>query len=533
METYYGSIFNEVFGPIMVGTSSSHTAGPHRIGAIARMLFHEELQSVRISFDPESSYASYYKLQWSDRGFTAGLLGIPIDSEKVTDALEIAEEKGVELQFVKEPKDNKEPDYALLELNGREGGHLTLGTLSLGGAAIEIIEIDGCPIKIKGDFNVAFFYLENDCSIDAMKNKVQETVADEVQFQETGCSDRKIVYMQTRAFLTEEQLEELSGIDGVKKVRYSEHVLPVLSKFQYENIPFRTASEALEYGKDQNLSAGELGIRYEMARSGYSREKVMNIMKNIVDVMRSSIRRGLENATDEKVGGLYKLNAREMYENVTKKKKKMVDLGILSEVVAVAIGVPETIEIERPGTVVASPTIGSVGIIPASVVYLGDRLGFSEEEIVKAMFAAGSVGIFVAHQATFGGEVAGCQAECGSAGAMAAAGVVEMMDGTAEQAYMAATITIQNVLGQICDAVSVGYEPCNSRNAMAAANALSTANMVLCGYGVKIPLDETIETMNRVGSQLPTCLKGTYGGLCCTPTGQKIAFICENKGEKQ
>lgn len=533
MENYYSSIFNEVFGPIMVGTSSSHTAGPHRIGAMARMLFGEKMKRVRISFDPDSSYAAYYQLQWSDRGFTAGLLGIPIDSERIADALLIAKEKSVEMEFVKEPKENKEPDYALMEMEGVNGGRLTLGTVSLGGGSIELIEMDGFPIQVKGDFNVAFFYLDSEADTDAVKKKISEVIQDEVRFQSSNHLGKIMLYGETRAFLKDQQIQELSQIAHVEKVRYSEHVLPVLSRFQYEDIPFRTATEALKYAKDQKLGAGELGIRYEMARSGYSRKDVFDIMKNIIRVMRSSIQRGIGNDSGEKVGGLYQLNAHDMYESVTKKKKKIVNIGILSEIVSVAIGVSETIEVERPGTVVASPTIGSVGIIPASVVYLGDQLGLDEDEIAKAMFAAGSVGVFVAHQATFGGEVAGCQAECGSAGAMAAAGVVEMMGGTAEQAYMAATISLQNVLGQICDAVSVGYEPCNARNAMAAANALSTANMVLCGYRVKIPLDETIETMNRVGGQLPACLKGTYGGLCCTPTGKKIADFCENHTEAE
>ena len=106
METYYSSIFNEVFGPVMVGTSSSHTAGPYRIGAMARMLLKILLKRTN-SFDPNSSYASYYKLQWSDRGFVAGLLGLAIDSEDMTDSLKIAEEKGVAIDFVIEEKDNK------------------------------------------------------------------------------------------------------------------------------------------------------------------------------------------------------------------------------------------------------------------------------------------------------------------------------------------------------------------------------------------------------------------------------------------
>lgn len=534
METYYSSIFNEVFGPVMVGTSSSHTAGPYRIGATARMLLKGEIKKARISFDPGSSYASYYKLQWSDRGFTAGLLGIPIDSEGMTDALDIAVSKEVDMQFVIEPKENKEPNYAYLELVSTEGDALVLGTTSVGGGAIEIVEIDGCPILIKGDFNTLFLYINENVDGGQMASGIKELVKEDVRAKESRASGRRILYLETRAELTGEQLDAIRQMEGIENIRYTGHVLPVLSKFQYENIPFRTAKEALEYGEKMEITgAGELGIRYEMARSGYSREQVMDIMKNIVRVMRESVERGIHNMTGEKVGGLYPVKAAEMYRSMREGSIRTVDIGILSEIVCVAIGVLESVEIERPGAVVASPTVGSVGILPAAVVYLGDSLKLSDDEIATAMFAAGSVGTFVAHQATFGGEVAGCQAECGSAGAMAAAGVVEMMGGSAVQAYTAATITLQNILGQICDAVSVGYEPCNARNSLAVANALSTANMVLCGFSVQIPLDETIETMNRVGRQLPTCLKGTYGGLCCTPTGQWIAKVCEGcEGEE-
>lgn len=532
METYYSSIFNEVFGPIMVGTSSSHTAGPYRIGAFARMLLTDEIDTARISFDPGSSYASYYKLQWSDRGFTAGLLGIPIDSEGMTDALDIAVQKGVTMQFVIEPKENKQPNYAELELTARNGDKLFLETTSVGGGAIEIVGIDKCPIMIKGDFNTIFFYLADNAEEDMITAEAEKMIGEETRTRTSAASGQRMLYSETRAALDSEQLMKLANIQGVKQVRYAEHVLPVLSSFKYADIPFRTAKEALEYGETSGVhSAGELGIRYEMARSGYTREQVMDIMKNIVRVMRESVERGIHNMTSEKVGGLYPIKATEMYRNMQENKIKKVDIGILNEIVCVAIGVLESVEIERPGAVVASPTVGSVGILPAAVVYLGDSLNLSDDEIAMAMFAAGSVGTFVAHQATFGGEVAGCQAECGSAGAMAAAGVVEMMGGTAWQAYTAATITLQNILGQICDAVSVGYEPCNARNSLAVANAISTANMVLCGFSVQIPLDETIETMNRVGRQLPTCLKGTYGGLCCTPTGQWIAKVCE--GEDQ
>ena len=526
MEEYYSSIFNEVFGPIMIGTSSSHTAGPYRIGATARMLLGEEVKKARISFDPNSSYGSYYKLQWSDRGFTAGLFGGRIDSEDMTDALTIAKEKGMDIQFIKEPKENKHANYAYIELEGKDGGKLTLDTTSVGGGAIEIIGVDGFSVSIKGDFNSVFLYSDGNVDAKVLEEQIKSVISETFHLKETKTNEAVLYYLETREYMDKPKLQKLLDIPGVVKVRYAEHVLPVLSSFYYENMPFRTAAGALEYGKADKLSAGELGIRYEMARSGYTREQVMDLMKNVIKVMRKSAQRAINNKTDEKIGNLYPIKATDMYRSIKDKTVPMAELGILNELNCVAIGILEVVEQERPEVVVACPTVGSVGIIPAAVVHLGDCIGKSDDEIAMAMFAAGCVGTFVAHQGSFSGEVAGCQAECGSAGAMAAAGVVEMMGGTAKQAFTASAVSLQNILGLICDPVSVGYEPCNARNAMAVSNALSTANIVLNGFSVQIPLDETIVTMNKVGEQLPPCLKGTYGGLACSPTGQKIAEIC-------
>ena len=138
--------------------------------------------------------------------------------------------------------------------------------------------------------------------------------------------------------------------------------------------------------------------------------------------------------------------------------------------------------------------------------------------------AAGLVGAFIANQATFGGEVGACQAENGSASAMAAAGVVQLLNGTVEQSFQAASLAMQNMLGLICDPVAGLTEiPCIGRNVSSATNAIMSAYMVLCGFNPVIPLDETIITMGRVGEQLPEELRCTCrGGLCVSPTGCKI-----------
>ena len=156
-------------------------------------------------------------------------------------------------------------------------------------------------------------------------------------------------------------------------------------------------------------------------------------------------------------------------------------------------------------------------------------MGLSDGEICKGLLAAGLVGAFIANQATFGGEVGACQAENGSASAMAAAGIVQLMHGTAEQGFNAASLAMQNMLGLICDPVAGLTEiPCIGRNVSAAANAIMSAYMVLCGFDPVIPLDETIVTMGKVGEQLPDELKCTCrGGLCASPTGCRLGEMAE------
>jgi L-serine dehydratase len=177
------------------------------------------------------------------------------------------------------------------------------------------------------------------------------------------------------------------------------------------------------------------------------------------------------------------------------------------------------------GIIVAAPTAGSCGALPGAVVGAADALGRSESDIARALLAAGMIGVFISAHATFAAELCGCLAECGSGSGMAAAALVALAGGSARQAVDAAAMAIQNVLGLICDPVANRVEvPCLGRNAMAASNALACANMVLAGYEAVVPLDEVIETMDRVGRSLPMELRCTaLGGLAITPTSQAIA----------
>ena len=177
------------------------------------------------------------------------------------------------------------------------------------------------------------------------------------------------------------------------------------------------------------------------------------------------------------------------------------------------------------GRIVAAPTAGSCGILPAAVLTMREEVGASERGCVMSLFTAAGVGLVIERNASLAGAEGGCQAECGSAAAMAAAAVVELADGTPAQAADAVSIAIQSMLGLVCDPVAGLVEvPCVKRNASGVAMALVAAELALAGCGATIPADEAIGAMRRVGRAMPEALRETAeGGLATTPTALGLA----------
>jgi len=176
------------------------------------------------------------------------------------------------------------------------------------------------------------------------------------------------------------------------------------------------------------------------------------------------------------------------------------------------------------GRIVAAPTAGSCGILPGCLISLLEEKNIPEKEIVMSMFTAGAFGMVIANKASIAGAQGGCQAECGSAAAMAAAALVELMGGTPEQCADACAIAIANQLGLVCDPVAGLVEiPCIKRNVSGLVIAFSSADLVLAGIGAKIPADECLDAMRNVGNTMPEALKETAkGGLAATPTGLRL-----------
>src|SRR6056297_1361711 len=283
---------------------------------------------------------------------------------------------------------------------------------------------------------------------------------------------------------------------------------------------FANGKELLGLCDCKRASIGKIMQLREMELSGASVEYVRSEMKNKLDIMRDAAEKGLSSEM-KSVGGLIGGEARRL--NKWNEKGKSVSGTSINKAVARALSVMEVNA--SMGRIVAAPTAGSCGIIPGVVLTAGERLGLTEDELIEGLFAASAIGLIVVQNATVSGAEGGCQAETGTAAAMASAAAVQMAGGTPVMSLHAAAMALKNVLGLICDPIAGLVEsPCQKRNALGVANAMVSADMALAGIESVIPFDEVVEAMYKVGKALPIAFRETaMGGLATTPTGIAIS----------
>jgi len=241
-------------------------------------------------------------------------------------------------------------------------------------------------------------------------------------------------------------------------------------------------------------------------------------MADIIDIMQSAIDTGL--AGTEYVDRILGYQSGNFQTRM--KSQQLIDGGVLNRIILYTTALMESKS--AMGLIVAAPTAGACGGLPGACIGAAREMGLPNKDIARAMLAGGIIGVFISAHATFAAEVGGCQAECGAGSGMAAAALVNLAGGTAQQAVNAASMALQNILGMICDPVAKRVEvPCLGKNVMAAGNALACANMALADYDPVIPLDEVVQTMDAVGRMLPSTLRCTaLGGLSITETSKEI-----------
>jgi L-serine dehydratase len=495
----------DIVGPIMVGPSSSHTAGAVRIGLMAGQLTGYDPLEVRLQF--HGSLAEVYHNHFTDAGVLAGLMGFQVDDERIRHAFDLAKGKGISVKCEKVNIPDAHPSTIIVIQKGRDGASSTVRSKTIGGGNIVVEEINGNLVEMTGDHHEILFVGSNGEKASGLIGpKWNRLIA------------RDGVYTQFRsdAILPEEAKEAIRSLSSIGLALYFR---PIIEGKGFGLDFFDRIEDLIHEAERSRKSVGQTVIQYEEKNTGKDEEWVRLRMQRCLEVMREAGYQGISQI-QKTVGGLVSGDAPRLER--ARAEGRTISGSTLVRATALALGAAEVNA--ALGRVVACPTAGSCGVLGGVVVAIADDRGLPDSKVVGTLFAAAGAGLIIAERSTISGAMGGCQAECGVASAMAAAALVELAGGTPEQLGHAVAISLKNILGLVCDPVAGLVEvPCIKRNAGAVANAFIAADMALSGIRSVIPPDEVILALKEVGELMSPKLRDTLGaGLSKTATAQKI-----------
>lgn len=498
----------------MRGPSSSHTAASWRTAKLCLDILNDPLSKAIIDFDKDGAWAPNYREQGTTIGIEGGLLGIDMSDDQIKNTVQLAKEKGITILYEINSYQTTHVNTFRLALEGISGKKTNVTAISIGGGSFEIQEIDGFKVRMNGGYyelllkGVPKHIILQDVALLCKENK---------GISESFNAEKRLLNIKFSKEISRDVLTAVKQKIPFDEIISIQPVLPIILGNESE-VPFTTIATLLEFAAKEDLDLGALGLLYEKSQSGLADSEVIDKMKSIVGIIESSITTGLEGTRyEDRI-----LPQQSHLIAIAQKKKNILENSIVNSIIANVSAIMESKSAME--VVVANPTAGSCGVVGGVLRAVADDINASNDELIRAYFATGIVGVYFANGPGFSAEEHGCQVECGASAGMAAAGIVQLFGGSAKQGIDAASMAIQNMIGLICDPIADRVEaPCLGKNVSAAVNALSSATMACAGYNALIPLNEVIETISSVSKQMPACNKCTgKGGLAITKTACAI-----------
>lgn len=562
----------DIIGPIMVGPSSSHTAGALRIARMARRLLSAAPAHADITL--YGSFAHTGTGHGTDKALVAGLLGLEADDLRIRDSFFLAKGAGLEFAFTRatdaqaEAAGVEHPNTVDMRIVDADGERIEVRGVSVGGGAAAIRRIDGVDVDISGKrtsvvvsqrdergvlahiarclsdaaVNIAttrmyrtrrgahaYTVMEVDGSVPARAKEAIEQdprvmgvriiPADGPEGGMAG-DGAAVDGRDGAAAAGGEQVGAAAGGMTDRQIEAAEE--------RFARCDFTTGAELLALcGREGCSIAQAMAAREEaLAALDGADAGTDEYLTHVLDVMRASTEKPLREP-EQSIGGLI---GGEAHDSATAcaRPDAVID-GIAADAMVRAMAVLETNACM--GRIVATPTAGSSGVLPGVLFALQNAKGFDDATLRAGALTASAVGYLAARNATVSGAEGGCQAEVGTAAAMAAAAAVEMAGGTPAAALDAASNALCALMGLVCDPVGGLVEiPCQKRNGSAAAVALTCAQIALAGVPNLVPFDETVAAMDAVGRTLPATLRETaLGGIAAAPAA--CAWCAQGCGE--
>ena len=523
----FHTIFNNALAPITPGPSSSNTCGPIRIGRICNRILGGVPAKVRVEYYSGGAFVTTLYGMKSDIAYVNGILGKEQNAPDFKDGYENAEKAGMEISFAMVDDLTVGGSEVLRSrMTAQDGTELSVIGESLGGGAVRMHFIDDCPVNIDGTSYELVVFLKEPSREAAEKLKAEmENRIGHLNGVSVSCGSRyAIVNVKSGVAIPEEMTEELKARPEVLRVRTIEPVHPEVCDMTRE-VPFEDGKGFAAYCEEKGCSPARAAIDYEMAASGWTEEQVRSYCDMLIGIMKDSLEGGYRE--DLRFDGIVEPKARGMRGRIG--TGRMPSLGLLNTAIPAALSVME--HSNAAGKIVCVPTGGSSGIVPGLLLSAADQMGLDGDALYEAMMTAGMIGVLMMVDGNeFNGGMNGCQAEIACGTAMAAAGLVQMIGGTAQNVCDAASMSLQSLLGLICDPVAgLVQVPCLARNMAAVSIAATAAEAVCAGFEVVIPFDEMTATMVRVGREIAAHLGFCCNGCIMTDTAQRLTCAYNKK----
>lgn len=528
----------DIIGPVMVGPSSSHTAGALRIASMARSLCLAE--PVRVEFSLLGSFAHTLSGHGTDKALVAGMLGFAADDLRIRDSFALAEQAGLSFSFAPLPDatDYEHPNTIDIRMIDAAGNEMAVRGESVGGGAAVIRRIDGIDVRITGESTSVVVRQRDEAGVLAhiaacisergvniattrLYRERKGAVAYTVLETDEGVGPEAKAAIEAHPAILDVRVipGDARGAGSADGRRQTEAADAAGALERFRELDFPNAAALLTWCEAHGATLSEAFLEREaaLAASLGRTDGARAYLAGALDVMRRSAQRPREEALPS-MGGLIGGEARKLAA-LDARGGSACDAQ-LSDAVAFSMAVLETNA--SMGRIVAAPTAGSAGVIPGVLLALQRSHGLSDDDLVRGLAAAAAVGYLVTRNATVSGAEGGCQAEVGSAAGMAAAAVVELLGGSAEQCLDAAGNALMSLMGLVCDPVAGLVEvPCQKRNAAGAAVALASAQIALAGIGNLVDFDQTVEALYAVGRSLPFELReSALGGIAAAPSAR-------------
>ena len=528
----------DIIGPVMVGPSSSHTAGALRIASMARSLCLAE--PVRVEFSLLGSFAHTLSGHGTDKALVAGMLGFAADDLRIRDSFALAEQAGLSFSFAPLPDatDYEHPNTIDIRVIDAAGNEMAVRGESVGGGAAVIRRIDGIDVRITGESTSVVVRQRDEAGVLAhiaacisergvniattrLYRERKGAVAYTVLETDEGVGPEAKAAIEAHPAILDVRVipGDARGAGSADGGRQTEAADAAGALERFRELDFPNAAALLTWCEAHGATLSEAFLEREaaLAASLGRTDGARAYLAGALDVMRRSAQRPREEALPS-MGGLIGGEARKLAA-LDARGGSACDAQ-LSDAVAFSMAVLETNA--SMGRIVAAPTAGSAGVIPGVLLALQRSHGLSDDDLVRGLAAAAAVGYLVTRNATVSGAEGGCQAEVGSAAGMAAAAVVELLGGSAEQCLDAAGNALMSLMGLVCDPVAGRVEvPCQKRNAAGAAVALASAQIALAGIGNLVDFDQTVEALYAVGRSLPFELReSALGGIAAAPSAR-------------